>query len=121
MRVTKKSTEHDDLIGLKVLAIVLNFDFEAGSLKDLERLKRLSPYDFANVESVLTKGDPDEKKRANGIRAELRADLESIIAPEGKVSADEAYGRIHKLLEKINKIEVKTIWGVEKKRSRGCT
>ena len=106
-------TERDDLIGLKVLAMVLNFDFEAGSPQDLKTLKRLSPYDFANVEWVLTKGGPDEKKRANGIRAELRADLEPIIAPEGKVSADEAYGRIHKLLEKINKIESKTVWGVE--------
>ena len=112
MRVTK-SSERDDLIGLKVLAMVLNFDFEAGSSQDLERLKRLSPYDFANVESVLTKGDPDEKKRANGIRAELRADLEPIIAPEGKVSATEAYVRIHKLLEKINKIGSKAVWGVE--------
>ena len=112
MRVTK-SSERDDLIGLKVLAMVLNFDFEAGSARDLERLKRLSPSDFANVESVLTKGDPDEKKRANGIRAELRADLEPIIAPEGEVSVSEAFLRIHKLLEKINKIEIKTLWGVE--------
>ena len=106
-------TERDDLIGLKVLAMVLNFDFEAGSPQDLKTLKRLSPYDFANVESVLTKGGPDEKKRANGIRAELRADLEPIIAPEGKVRVTEAFLRIHKLLEKINKIEIKTIWGVE--------
>jgi hypothetical protein len=71
-------------------------------------LKRLSPYDFANVEWVRTKGDP-EKKRANDIRAELRADLEPIIAPEGKVSVSEAYERIQKLLEKINKTEVRTI------------
>ena len=87
--------------------MVLNIDFEAGNPQDLERLKRLSPYDFANVESVLTKGDADEKKRANGIRAELRADLEPIIAweKEKKVSPTEAWGRIHKLLEKINKIE----------------
>jgi hypothetical protein len=113
MRVTKKSAERDDLIGLKVLAMVLNFDFEAGSPRDLERLKRLSPYDFANVEWVLTKGDPDDKKRANGIREELRADLEPIIPPEKEVSVTEAYGRIHRLLEKINKIESKTIWGVE--------
>ena len=112
MRVTK-SSERDDLIGLKVLALVLNFDFEAGSPQDLEWLKRLSRYDFANVEWVLTKGDPDDKKRANGIRAELRADLEPIIAPEGKVSVSEAFLRIHKLLEKINKIESKTVWGVE--------
>src|SRR5262249_48970178 len=106
-------TERDDLIGLKVLAMVLNFDFEAGSPQDLKTFKRLSPYDFSNVESVLTKSGPDEKKRANGTRAELRADLETIIAPGGKVRVTEAFLRIHKLLEKINKIEIKTIWGVE--------
>ena len=93
MRVTK-STERDDLIGLKVLAMVLNFDFEASSARDLERLKSLSSYDFANVESVLTKGGPDDKKRANGIRAELRADLEPIIAGEKdkEISPTEAWG-----------------------------
>jgi len=111
MHVTKR----DDLTGLKALAMVLNVDFEAGSPQDLKTLKDLSPYDFANVEWVLTKGGPDEKKRANGIRAELRADLEPIIAGEkdNEVSPTEAWWRIHKLLEKINKIGSKAVWGVE--------
>jgi len=110
---TMRVTKHDDLIGLKALAMVLNVDFEAGSPQDLKTLKRISPYDFATVEWVLTQGDPDEKKRANGIRGELRADLEPIIAPEARVSPTEAWGRIHKLLEKINKIGSKAVWGVE--------
>jgi hypothetical protein len=118
MRVTK-TAGNPNLNDLKALAMILNFDFEAGSPQELEELRQLSAWDFLNVESVLKKGGAEDRKIANGISAELRADLQPVIASEKKVSRTEAYRRIQKLLKKINEIRVKPAWGTEPVGSRG--
>ena len=62
MRVTK-SSERDDLIDLKVLAIVLNFDFEASSARDLEGLSAYPPTILITLNRCLPKATPTRRSK----------------------------------------------------------
>jgi hypothetical protein len=95
---------------LKVLACILNFDWENGGASQLEKLiTAIDPLEF-----ILTVGDGlKDREKAKLIQEELKADLLPILAPEGDVEPEEAYSRIRKLLRKLNEVESKTEWQID--------
>jgi hypothetical protein len=108
VRVTK-SADKDRLVGLKTLAALLNFDFEAGDPAGLASLKKLPPTERFIAEWSLKKFP----KEARADQCEVKELLLSIVQPQGEVSPAEAEQRIKKLLAKINQFTSKVEWGVE--------
>src|SRR5262249_45027646 len=108
MRVTA-SKRFGNLDHLKVLASFLNFDWQSGDPNDFEKLKKeFSPIDWLFIQGALRNRD-----KAKAVQAELKTDLVPILAPEGKVTPEEAERRIGKLIPKLNEIESKIEWQIE--------
>jgi len=107
-RVTA-SKQHKELNGLKVLAAILNFDWDGGDAGQLEKLiNAIGEYFLWIVRDALK-----DRGKAKSVQEELKADLLPILSPEGKVDPEKAYFRIKKLLRKLNEIESKTEWDIE--------
>jgi hypothetical protein len=99
-----------DLAGLKVLAAILNFDWESGDSKQLEKLKPdLDAVDWIVFVEPLLK----DRDKAKAAQDELKTVLLPIFAPEENVKPEEAILRIWKLIDKLNEVESKTKWMIE--------
>jgi hypothetical protein len=99
----------EDLDGLKMLAAILNFDWDGGDEKQLKKLKSdLPPFYWLVVEDALK-----DRGKASIVQSELKADLLPIFASDGKVEPEDAETRIQKLLHKLNEAESKTEWAIE--------
>ena len=110
MKRVTASKQHKELNDLKVLAAILNFDWDGGDAGQLEKLiNAIHPVYFLWVVGAALK----DRKRAKSVQEELKADLLPILSPEGKVDPEKAYSRIKKFLRKLNEIESKAEWEIE--------
>jgi hypothetical protein len=110
MKRVTTSKQRKELDGLKVLAAILNFDWERGEAEHLKKLiNAISPMYF-----ILIVGDGlKDRGNAKSVQEELKADLLPIVAPEGDIDPEAAYRRIRKLLRKLNEIPTHTVWDIE--------
>jgi len=107
-RVTEMKPR-EDLGGLKVLAAILNFDWESGDSKQLEKLKKeVGIFYWLIVEEALK-----DRSKTKTTQNELKTDLLPIFAPEGEIEPEQAYSRIRDLIHKLNEVESKTEWRIE--------
>lgn len=94
----KFSPENADFSPRKMLMEFLNFDLDS---IDLERL---------NEKFFLLRFD--NEAQAKELQAEIQRDLLPIISPVKMPDAAEAYELIHRLVQKINKMDLRPIWVV---------
>src|SRR5262245_54488508 len=107
-----KRVTHEDLDGLKVLAAFLNFDWDGGDSKQLEKMtKDVHPFYRVGV----VEGALEDRGKAHAVQEELKTDLLPIFAPEGKVEPEQAETRIGHLIRKLNEVESKIEWDIEPK------
>src|SRR5262249_20495675 len=100
---------YEDLDGLKALAAFLNFDWENGDPKDLEKLEKEARVIFLPIIHDALKN----RDKAKAVQAELKTDLVPIFAPEERVTPEEADRRLRKLIRKLNEVESKTEWDID--------
>lgn len=109
MKRVTESKQRWDFEGLRALAAILNFDWEAGDSRQLEKLqKEIVIFHWIGVRDGLK-----NRKKAKLVQDELKADLLPILPPEGDVDPEKAYFRIHKLLRKLNEVEAKSEWEID--------
>ena len=99
---------YESLLGLKVLASFLNFDWESGNSKNLEKLKS----DARKLFWIIIQNALKDRDKAEAVQAELKSDLVPIFAAEGKVTPEEADHRIKRLIRKLNEVESKIEWEI---------
>jgi hypothetical protein len=109
MKRVTASKQRDELDSLKVLAALLNFDWEGGDARQVEKVQRDVRIFYGSfIEDALK-----DRAKAKSVLEELRADLLAILSPEGDVDPEKAYFLIRKLLRKFNEIESKTVWEID--------
>jgi hypothetical protein len=101
----------EDLDRLKMLAAILNFDWEGGDARKLEKLKSELPPSYPYWWVV--EGGLKDRGKAKAVQNELKADLLPIFAPEGNVEPEAAHTQIDKLVHKLNEAEFKTKWDID--------
>jgi len=109
MKRVTRTKAFGDLDGLKALAAFLNFDWENGDPKDLEKLEKEARAIFLPIIHDALKN----RDKAKAVQAELKTDLLPIFAPEEAVTPEEADHRLGKLIRKLNEGESKTEWDIE--------
>jgi hypothetical protein len=103
MRVTKRKKSGGRLSNLELLARFLNFDFGSGKVKQLRN----------EFSSSLVHVSFPTKENVRRLQAKLRRELLPLVAPESAPEPLKAYERLERLIEKINKLDFRPIWGVE--------
>jgi hypothetical protein len=109
MKRVTANRKREALDDLKALAVILNFDWESGDAKQIEKLQReMVIFLWINVEDGLK-----NRAKAKSVQEELKADLLPILSPEGEVDPEKAFSRLQKLLRKLNEVESKTEWEID--------
>ena len=98
-----------DLDGLKMLAAILNFDWEGGDATQLKKLKSELPFFYWIVVEDALK----DRGKTKVVQSEVKADLLPIFASEGDIEPEDAHTRIRKLVRKLNEAESKTEWDID--------
>jgi hypothetical protein len=109
-RVTETNAfEFWDRLNLKVLAALLNFDWESEDPKAVEKLTK----EFRGPYRGIIQNALDNREKAKTVQAELKTDLVPIFAAEGEVTPEEASLRIEKLIRKLNEVDSKAEWNID--------
>ena len=102
MRVTKKNTKPVMVSRFELLARFLNFNFRSDNLTELKGL----------FTSSLVAHRFPARQKAEQLQRRLKEDLLPIIAPTARPEPVEAYKLVNRLVEKINKMNLKLEWAV---------